>query len=496
MSAYPDIIPSSNLNTQHSRHIFNNLVSYLSGPHLKPALFTIILFCVLWNFPTPTGLSTQAWDLFSIFVTAIFAIIVKPLPMGAITIIAISLATITKTITIDEALSSYSSKIVWLILIAFLLARGFIKTGLGARIAYCFVYFLGKSTLGLGYGLMCTELLLAPFIPSNAARGAGIIFPIATALNKEYASLPEDGTENKIGSFLIKTCFHTNVITSAMFVTAMAANPMIVSFAEQFGVTITWLSWVKAAIVPGLLSLFLLPLITYNFCKPQIKHTPEARVFAQAQLDKMGKLSNPELIMILAFATLIILWIFGSHIGVDSTVAAFFGLSILLISGVLTWNDILNEKNGWDTFIWLTALLMMTNQLAKLGFMTWFSSSIHGSIAHFHWLPALLLLSAIYFYSHYFFASLSSHVSSMFVPFTLVAVATGAPATLAVFLFAYLSNICASVTHYSTGAAPVYFGAKYVSIKSWWLLGGIIGTINLAIWLIVGGAWWKFIGLW
>ena len=58
----------------------------------------------------------------------------------------------------------------WLIAIAFWLSGGFIKSGLGNRIAYGIVSLFGKTTLGLTYSLVFAEALLAPAIPSVAAR--------------------------------------------------------------------------------------------------------------------------------------------------------------------------------------------------------------------------------------------------------------------------------------------------------------------------------------
>ncbi|CAM8886409.1 unnamed protein product [Rhodiola kirilowii] len=44
--------------------------------------------------------------------------------------------------------------------------------------------------------------------------------------------------------------------------------------------------------------------------------------------------------------------------------------------------------------------------------------------------------------------------------------------------------------------SPVFYGAKYVPLAQWWGYGFIISVVNLVIWLGVGGAWWKFLGLW
>lgn len=466
------------------------------GVKIKPALAILALILGMWFTPAPAGLSTQVWHLFAIFMTSIVCIVVKPLPMGAMAILSIAACVFTNTLTVEQTLSTFNSKTIWLIVIAFLLARGFIKTGLGSRVAYYFVYYFGKSTLGLGYGLMFTEFLLSPFVPSNTARGAGIIYPLCTSLSKEFNSDPKNNTHRKMGSFLITICYHTNLITSTMFITAMAANPLMVIFAQDFGVNLTWLSWAKATIVPGLISLISLPLIIYYVYPPEIKSTPGSKEFATERLKAMGPISKNEIFMLSTFGLLLVLWMFGDMIHVDATGAAFLGLALLLVGGVLTWDDILNEKNAWDTFVWLTTLLMMTTFLTKFGMITWFSQHIQSMVAGYSWPAALAILVIVFFYSHYFFASLTAFISSLYSAFTAVAIATGTPPNLAVLLFAFIATLSACTTHYGTGTGPVYFGTNYISVSRWWSVGAIMGFTHILVWCGIGLMWWRFIGIW
>lgn len=466
------------------------------GAKIKPSLMILAMALTIWFAPVPTGLSIQAWHLFAIFITTIVCIVVKPLPMGAVAVLSIATCVFTRTLTIDQTLSSFNSRTIWLIVIAFLLARGFIKTGLGARIAYYFVYFFGKTTLGLGYGLMLTEFLLSPFIPSNTARGAGIIYPLAGALSKEFKSDPANNTQGVIGSFLISVCYHANLITSTMFITAMAANPMMVDYAQEFGVTLTQLSWAKATIVPGLISLITLPVIIYYLNPPEIKNTPGAKQFATERLKAMGPISINEIFMLSTLGLLLFLWMIGDKFGVDATSAAFLGLGLLLVGGVLTWEDILSEKTAWDTFIWLTTLIMMTSFLAKFGMISWFSQHIQNMVFGYSWPAALAILLAVFYYSHYFFASLTAHITSLYSAFTAVAIACGAPPMLACLMFAFVATLSGCTTHYGTGCGVVYFGTGYVSFSKWWTMGAIIGFMHMLVWCGIGPVWWKFIGIW
>ncbi|MBL0942061.1 MAG: anion permease [Alphaproteobacteria bacterium] len=467
-----------------------------NGVKIIPFLAVMTLAIGLWFSPTPEGLDIKTWHLFTIFLSTIAGIIVKPLPMGSIAVIALSACTLTHTLTLEEALNSFSSKIVWLVLAAFFIARGFIKTGLGSRIAYYFVGGMGKSTLGLGYSLVLTELLLAPVVPSSTARGGGIVFPIVSALNQEYGSHPEDGTHRKIGAYLFKLCFHANTITGAMFITALAGNPLIVSLASKVNVNLSWHTWALAAIVPGILCLVTLPLLLFVIYPPQLKSTPEAPDVARNKLKQMGSMSFEEKIMLTTFLTLLGLWIFGPQVGIDAGTAAIFGLAVLMLTGVLNWDDVLHEHAAWNTFIWLGCLLMMAELLNELGMMMWVSNHIQTAVGTLDWVSAMAVLVLVYFFSHYLFAGITSHITSMYSAFLVVSIAAGAPPMFAALLYAALSSLSGGLTHYGTGTGPVFFGAGYLSISEWWRLGAIVSVVNLLIWVTAGSLWWKIIGLW
>lgn len=268
------------------------------GAAMKPLLASIATGVLLWFVPAPAGVSKNAWQLLSIFLATIVGIITQPLPLGAVALLGLGACVLTKTLTFAAAFSAFGDPIPWLIALAFFFARGFIKTGLGNRIAYQFVKLFGSSSLGLGYSLVFSEALLAPAIPSVSARAGGIFLPLVKSLCVACGSNTGDGTENRLGSWLMLTCFQTSVISSAMFLTAMAANPLAANLTQStIGQAISWMDWAKAAIVPGLVSLLVVPLLLYIIYPPTIKSSPDAPKLAREKLEKMGPMSKNEIIM-------------------------------------------------------------------------------------------------------------------------------------------------------------------------------------------------------
>ena len=217
---------------------------------------------------------------------------------------------------------------------------------------------------------------------------------------------------------------------------------------------------------------------------------------AQAELEKMGAMQRREKMMVAVFIVILVLWVTAEWTKLDATLVALLGVSIMLLTGVIRWEDVLAEKGAWDALIWFGGLVMMATQLNTLGLMKWFATAAGASVAGMGWLPAMIVLILVYFYSHYGFASLTAHTSALFPPFLAVIVAAGAPPYLAALSLAFFSSLCAGTTHYGTGPAPIYFGAGYVDQKTWWKFGLLLSFMNIIIWMGVGFPWWKVLGLW
>jgi DASS family divalent anion:Na+ symporter len=455
--------------------------------------FAILVGFIFWMLPEPEGVHENGWNLFAIFVSTMIAVILRPLPMGVVAILSLTFAVSTNVLTFSEAFSGFSNEVVWLVVFAFFVARGFISTGLGNRLAYKIMSVLGKNSLGLGYGLVATDLILAPAIPSVTARVGGIVYPMVKSLAEVFTGASHDP---KMGGFLSLTAFQGSAVTSAMFLTAMAGNPLIAEIARGQGIDISWASWAVAAIVPGLLSLIAIPYILFRIISPTIRKTPHAKEMATERLKQMGPMKPKEWIMFGTFILLIFLWIIGPYIDMKATVAAMIGLVILLLTDILKWKDVIEESSAWDTFIWFATLVTLSGFLNKFGLTTWFSQAVVSNISGLEWIVGFIIVALIYFYSHYFFASSVAHIGAMYAPLLIVSIALGTPPELAVLTLAFFSNLYAGLTHYGSGPAPILFGTGYVSVATWWKMGFIISVVNIAIWMIVGGLWWKILGLW
>jgi DASS family divalent anion:Na+ symporter len=339
-----------------------------------------------------------------------------------------------------------------------------------------------------------TELIVAPAMPSITARAGGVMLPITRAISEVLGSEPKTETRTRIGRYLILCAFHANIITAGMFITSMAGNPLSVKLAADQGATITWTGWAVAALVPGLLCLLVIPPMLLWLVPPEVVQTPDAPALAERELAKMGRMSSNEIIMAAIFVGLLVLWVFGEQLGIGATLAAAIGLSLMFITRVLTWQDALDEKSAWDTMIWIGLLIMLASKLNEYGMISWFGKQLGVHLQGYRMIVVYAIVAIVYFYSHYFFASATAHISALFPLSLALMVSAGVPAFAAAIALGSLSNIYGCLTQYAIGSGPVMYGVGYVTQGEWWKVGFIMSVIYLAIWLLIGPLWWMVLG--
>ncbi|KAF8117834.1 hypothetical protein N665_0008s0175 [Sinapis alba] len=447
----------------------------------------------------PEQVTSQGWQLLSVFLFTVSGLVLGPLPVGAWAFIGLTASVVTKTLSFSAAFAAFTNELIWLIAISFFFARGFIKTGLGDRIATYFVKWLGKSTLGLSYGLAFCETLMGLIMPSTMARAGGVFLPVIKSLSLSSGSKPGDPSSRKLGSFLIQTQLQCSGTSGALLLTSAAQNLLCLKLAREVGVVLTnpWVTWFKAASVPAFASLLCTPLIIYKLYPPELKHTPEAPAAAATKLDRLGPITKNEWIMLGAMAFTVSLWIFGEAVGIASVVSAMIGLSTLLLLGVINWNDCLSDKSAWDSLTWFAVLIGMSGQLTNLGVVAWMSDCVSKLLQSLSlaWPVSFVILQASYLLIHYLFASQTGHAGALYPAFLAMQIAAGVPGILAALCLAFNNNLSGALAHYSSGPAALYYGAGFVDLKDMFRLGFVMAIVQVIIWGFVGSFWWKFLGL-
>ena len=448
----------------------------------------IILTIFIWITPPPLGIDPNAWKLFAIFSATILSILLNLLPIIAASIIALAVSVLSGVVEPSKAYAGFSESFILLIVAAFLVSHAVHKSGLGKRLSLHMIKVFGKSTLGLGYSVMLTDLLFAPAFPSNTAR-SGVLYPLVYGLAHDCGSKVGDGTQKKVGSYLMMTSMAGLTVSSALWLTAMAVNPVGAKIAETMGIHITFSSWLIASIVPTLIAFMAIPWVLYRIYPPQITQTPDAPANAQAMLDVMGPISRNEWITAGVFCGMLILWSLSGFFSIDKAAVAFGGLGILIATRVFSVEDFHSQGEALSTLIWFAILFALSTQLAEMGFMSAVANHFTSYLSGMSWFSVYALLIVLYVAIHYFFVSQSAHLLALFGLFLSIGISAGVPGELMAMMLLFATNFNAIITPQGSSANAIYFSSGYITAREIYIYGGAVTLLNLLIYLVIGTPW-------
>ncbi len=159
--------------------------------------------------------------------------------------------------------------------------------------------------------------------------------------------------------------------------------------------------------------LLVTPLVIYTMYPPEIKKV-DNKTIAKAGLAELGPMKIREKMLLGVFVLALLGWIFSKSLGVDESTVAIVVMATMLLLGIVTWEDVVKNKGGWNTLIWYGGIIGLSSLLSKVKFFEWlaevFKNNLafdgHGNVAFF----VIIFLSIIV---RYFFASGSAYIVAM-----------------------------------------------------------------------------------
>ncbi len=451
------------------------------------------LFGVLWFVPPPWDVGEQAWRLFAVFIVAIIAVVIGAVPILVTAVIAVTVAIFTGLMEPEVAYSGFGKGFIVLIVVAFLVASAVVKSGLGIRVAHHLIKRFGTSTLRLGYCMVAVDALIAPAFPSNTAR-SGVLYPITLSLAKGGGSNPDEATRKRMGSFLMSNGMFGLSMSSTLWFTGMAANPVGAGMAADLGVEINFLSWLLAACVPALVAILSVPWILYKLFPPEVSETPDAPQRSAEELERMGPMSRDERITGITFMLLVVFWALADVIGVDKTGVAFLGLAILMIANIFTLEDLKGQGDALGTFLWFAILYTLSSQLNELGFMTAVGEQLSQNLEGLSWPVVYVSIVVLYVLLHYLFVSQTAQMLALYAVFLGVGINAGVPAKLMALMLLFATNFFSAITPQGSSANVLMAGSGYLTMPEMYRRGAVITACNLFIFLAIGTPWILLVG--
>ena len=255
-----------------------------------------------------------------------------------------------------------------------------------------------------------------------------MLFPIVLSIAKGAGSEPDSPEGRRLGGYLMFCTMASLAVSSALWLTATSCNPIGVQIAQNAGFKLSFGSWLLASSVPTLAAILMLPLLVSKLFPPGVGATPEAPAAARKDLAGMGPMSRDEWITAVTFVVMVAGWVFGNALNLNGTAVAFMGFGVLLVTGVLTVDDISKQGDTLVTFLWLAVLFALSAQLNELGFMGYVGERLASRLGGLSWPVLYLTLVALYVGLHYFFVSQTSQVLALLAVFLDVGIRGGVPA--------------------------------------------------------------------
>lgn len=311
-------------------------------------------------------------------------------------------------------------------------------------------------------------------------------------------------TPEKAGAYLMVNTYMVTKVTSFMFLTGMGGNVLAAEFMSQMsGVTLDWMTWAKALVVPGLVLLLITPYICYLLEKPTVT-TVDNKAIAQAGLRELGPMSMKEKVLVGVFVLALLGWclpsvieqVAGIKVKVDATAVAVGAMVALLLSDVLTWDDMAKNKGGWKTLIWFGGIIGLSSALTKLKFFDWVGKMMQANLSFGdNAAVALWVLIVVSVVVRYIFASATAYIVALIPVLLMLGKVAGINPMILCLQLAAANSFGGALTHYGGPAAPIIFGAGYNETKKWWIVGGVFAVVCVVVMMVLGPVWWKMIGL-
>jgi len=392
------------------------------------------------------------------------------------------------TLAASDAYAGFANPTIVLIIVAFLVARAVVKSGLGERLGYRAISLFGRSTLGLSYSVFIVDALISPAFPSNTAR-SGVLYPLVFSMAQAAGVTPERKDRQRLGQFLMFSGMASLTLSSALWLTAMAGNPLGAEIAREYGVNIGFVSWLIAASVPTILAMVLVPWLLFKVIKPEVSSMPNAPAEAKAALAKLGPLARDQKVVGFTFRGMVILWGLSGTLGIDPTAVAFLGLGVMLATSVLTLGDIAKEGDVLATFIWFASLFTMSDQLNKLGFMEFLGERLVMRLGGLPVVVAAVVILVAYVLLHYLFVSQTAHLLALFGVFLGVGVKLGVSPALLAYQLLFATNYFAAIAPQASSANLLFAGSGFLSQNDLYRLGALHTGFCLLLYLLVGTPW-------
>ena len=309
------------------------------------AIMCCILVLVMGK---PASLSVAGHKSLALFAGIFVLYLTEAIPLAITSIVVVPAAVLMDITNTRNALSGFGSSTVYLIMGAFILGAAMVKSKLADRITYLIMQLLGDRARNILLGVVLANIVLAFLVPSTVARTA-ILLPICVGILQVFKT----ETRSNFAVALLLILAFTNSTISAGILTATTPNPVTIGFIQNAsGHLISFGEWFLYGFPPALFMTFFTYWFVSFMYKPEVDRIPGGSDYVASKLAALGPLNSNEKWSIYIFSLVVLLWVTGSWINVDATIACLIGVGLLFFPriGFLSWEDA-NKQISWSVLM-------------------------------------------------------------------------------------------------------------------------------------------------
>ncbi|MBP1931061.1 SLC13 family permease [Ammoniphilus resinae] len=454
-------------------------------------ILSVVIFLLL-VFMLPKELHREAKLAIAMTVSAIVLFITEAFSYGQISLLIILFTCFTQIVSIDTALSGFSSGAIFLIIGGMMIAKAVNDTPLTQRMTYYVLQKFGSTTSRVLAGIILISQVQAFFIPATAVR-ATLLLPVVISLLKTF---DHQLNPNIRRQFMLGVAYGGNISGTAILPAAIG-NVLAVEILNIYlGTSISYFGWLLYALPIWIL---LIPTIWYIIRRVYPAESQEIqgiRKEMKEQLQGLGKINVREIRCLIILGITVLLWMTESFHHMHPAIPAIFAAVVLSLPkiGVTTWENVI--KINLDTVFVLGATLSLgtiLNETGAIQFLGGFLQAQWLVDSMRHSLLAVILVVIITQIYHLGVSNVSTAIVTLLPVLIGIATQIGVDPVYIVFA-ASITCLHGFILVIETMPNIISQGSGYITQKEF-IVPGIWATVaSSLITVIVAATWWKWIG--
>ncbi len=438
----------------------------------------------------PLGIAPQAHKALAVGLFMIAAWMTQVLDLGITGILGCFLFWMLGIAKFETAFSGFADTTAWFLFGAVCFGLMVAKSGLARRLAFGVMRAVGHSYPRLLLGLIISNFLLTPVVPSGIAR---VVIMAAIAMGLADAFGVGKGSNIARGMFIIlvyqATIFDKMVIAGASSITARGAI-------EKFGdVQVLWSQWALAYLPCDIIVMIVAWRLALWMYPPETAALPGGSDYLQREIRAMGPWSKAEIRAALLMALGVGLWVTDF---LHQIPPPMIGLGVGLLAsmpriGVLDTDDV--RKINYLPIFFVAAAVSLSNVLAQSKALDVLTTILFNWIEPFigtGWISTLVLYWAAFLY-HIVIGNEIAMLATSIPPLMTYAKQHAIdPLTLGMI---WTFGAGPKIFMYESAVLVVGYSYGYFDNRDLLKVGAVLSIVTALILLVLVPLYWPLIGL-